>query len=99
MEVFTGQDYKAKNSVLMFSGEFCMACRTMKPSVLDMEKTYQGVSFFYVDAESNPELVNEFQVSNLPTLVFLRGGTETSIIRGAVSKKKLQEEFTSVYGG
>jgi thiol-disulfide isomerase/thioredoxin len=61
--------------VVQFGATWCGNCRIMKPKMKRLSKTYEGLTFLYVDAEKLPESRKLAEVNNLPTFAVFEGGS------------------------
>ncbi len=62
-------------SLVKFKTRWSGACQIIKPVYDELAKTYQGVvQFFSVDIEKEKTLHVEFGVTELPTILFFKGG-------------------------
>lgn len=55
-----------------------------------MEREFPNLTFQSVDIDQNEELADQFQISSLPTIVFLFRGKEIDRVVGADSKSIAQ---------
>ena len=64
--------------VVDFSAEWCPPCRQLKPVFHALGEEYKGnVEFMTVNVDSMPELAQKYDVSSIPTLVYIsRNGKE-----------------------
>jgi thioredoxin-like negative regulator of GroEL len=85
------------NIVLMFGGENCSACKTLKSKLEDIILLFTGVSFWYVDVEKHERESKFYEISSLPTLVFLKGGRKVFEMKGAILRPKLIEELSRIF--
>ena len=69
-----------------FYAPWCGPCRALSPIV----EKLQNIKVFKVNIDDSPELANEFKVSIIPFLVFLRNGVEVESILGVQSQNALQ---------
>ena len=73
-----------------FYSDSCVPCKRMSPVLAELEESYAGK--LYVAYE--PELVEKYEVSSAPTLVFFKDGKEIQRLTG-VQKKADLEKFIS----
>ena len=77
--------------VVDFHADWCGPCRAIAPELDKLEAQYGDVDFVKVDADANPELVNELGVMGLPTVVhFSAAGEEVARSTGAAPAKALE---------
>ena len=67
-----------------FWGTWCQPCRTIRPHLERLADTHaESWRVVAVHVDNHPELVDRFEVTTTPTLVFIRGGDEVHRITGA----------------
>lgn len=55
-----------------FSAGWCPPCRQMKPIFHKLQEEYKGkADLVTVDVDENPELAQKYNVSSIPTLVYI----------------------------
>lgn len=75
--------------VLDFWAEWCGPCRMVSPIIDELHKEYgDRVVIGKMDVDSNDEVVGQFGVRNIPTVVFLKDGKLMDKIVGATTKDK-----------
>jgi len=76
------------SKVLKFSAQWCGPCKMMSKVI---EGQDLGVEVQEVDVDENVNVAKEYNVRNIPTLVFLRDGKEVDRTTGALTLDKLKE--------
>jgi thioredoxin 1 len=77
--------------VVDFHADWCGPCRAIAPELDKLDAQYGEVDFVKVDADANPELVNELGVMGLPTVVhFGTDGVEVARSTGAAPAQALE---------
>ena len=71
------------NVFLKFSAEWCGPCRALAPKVKKFSEKYENVKFLEADADSSKELVTNFKISALPTIIIFHKEKLTARIEGA----------------
>ena len=83
---------KSKNDKLVVDcwASWCRPCRTLSPIFERLADRYQGkVSFVKMDCDKNPELVMQFQIMAIPTILFLKDGEVVDTVVGLVDESEL----------
>ncbi len=57
--------------IMFFTAPWCAGCKTLKPFT---EKVKEQVEVEYIDVEQQPGAAEEYGITNLPTLFFVRDG-------------------------
>nr|CAD1840830.1 unnamed protein product [Ananas comosus var. bracteatus] len=77
-----------------FVAEWCGPCRLISPVVDWASQEYKGkLKVVKIDHDANPQLIEEYKVYGLPTLILFKNGKEVPESRreGAMTKVKLKE--------
>lgn len=84
-EIKSANDLKTGIVLAKFFGTWCPPCKKMKPvfESLSNENKYSNITFIEVDADKNAELLQQYNVSGLPTFVLFQNGKEVSRASGA----------------
>lgn len=73
--------------VIDFWAEWCGPCRTIAPIIDELATEFEGkVAIGKCDVEENDDIVGQFGVRNIPTVIFLKGGKLVDKQVGAASK-------------
>ena len=90
---------KAGNQPLVvdFWATWCGPCRMVGPVISELAEEYNGrIVVGKCDVEENEDLVMEFGIRNIPTILFFKGGRVVDKIVGAQSKARIQEKFEAL---
>lgn len=78
--------------VVDFYATWCVPCRMLSPLVDELEDKYDGrLKVRRVDIEEEPELVTEYNISTIPTLIFFDKGSEMRRSYGYITPHQLKE--------
>ena len=82
-------------AVLVFSAAWCGACKLMHKTMDQVIEIYKGrnIEFFEVDPdlEVNGQAVSDYQVSKIPTIIFIKNNKMESKLVGASALKTYTE--------
>jgi len=76
-------------NILYFTAAWCGPCRMFKP-VLQEVTSQAGVPTQIIDVDQNPELVQQYSVTGVPTTIVFQDGNQIHRSTGAMSKQQLQ---------
>ncbi|MDG2014709.1 MAG: thioredoxin [Pirellulaceae bacterium] len=80
--------------VIDFYANWCGPCRRLAPTIERVAKIYAGqIKFVKVNTDDEAVLAEQFNVSSLPTLVFLDEGQVVSQFAGLISEEHLKSEL------
>lgn len=74
----------------------CPPCRLLEPIYEELSREYKGeIRFARINCEREQELARKFEVTSLPTIVFIRPGTATPTMKttGFTTKKNFQAKI------
>lgn len=77
--------------ILKFYSPTCGPCKSLG-NALDQLKDAEVIPIDVTDSD-NKELIEEYNVKTIPTVVILKGEEKPIIFRGAVSINKIKEEL------
>ena len=68
--------------VLDFMADWCKPCKTVGEILSQAENKYKKVLFGKVNVDTSPALANKYNVSSIPTVVFLLDGVPAITLHG-----------------
>ncbi|KAF8514741.1 thioredoxin-domain-containing protein [Gautieria morchelliformis] len=74
---------KDKLSVIDFHATWCGPCHAIAPVFEKLAKQYTNVNFLKCDVDAVKEIAQAYQVSAMPTFIFLKGSQKVDQVRGA----------------
>jgi len=90
MEVLNGN----KPVILDFWAEWCGPCRMIAPVIDELAMEYEGkVAIGKVDVDDNNDIVAEFGIRNIPTVLFFKNGAIVDKQIGAAGKNTFIEKI------
>ncbi len=83
--------------IVDFWAEWCGPCKMMAPVFEKLADEYSGkVKFVKVDTDANKEYATQFGVRGIPTLLFVKGGSEVDRIVGYVPESRIKSSLDKV---
>ncbi|KAL4347677.1 hypothetical protein GQ457_17G004840 [Hibiscus cannabinus] len=82
-----------------FVATWCGPCRLISPAMESVAQEYgDRLEVVKIDHDANPQLIHEYKVYGLPTLILFKDGQEVAESRreGAITKAKLKEYVDSL---
>ena len=78
-----------------FSAVWCGPCKMLDPVVKQLAGEWDGkVKVVKIDADQNPNILMQYSVLGIPTLLFFKGGEIKERITGYMPKDKLVAKFS-----
>lgn len=85
--------------VIDFSATWCGPCRQLAPIIDELAKEYDGrIAVGKCDIEDAVELTDEYNIRNVPTVLFIKGGKVVDKFVGSKSKADVQKMFDALLG-
>mgnify|MGYP003574614971 FL=1 len=86
--------------VLVFWQEKISAAEQMDPLLSDLAARYAGKALIAkIETSTEPSLAQQYNVSQIPTLVFVKEGATEATISGAISQRDLDDWLTYLVDG
>ena len=60
--------------LVKIGAEWCGPCKVVQKNIENIEKSYDTVYFIDVDAEKAEEIVDKFNVRNIPVILVIKNG-------------------------
>ena len=86
-----------KPSIVDFYASWCGPCKMLSPIMEKLSKKYEGkVNFYKVDVDKSSDLANTLNIKAIPTLIFFKDSSSSSmIIEGFMSETELEHYISS----
>ena len=76
--------------IVDFGAKWCGPCRKLAPVLDEIETTFSGkAKVVKVDADENRELMKQYSVSGLPSILVFKGGEPVERMAGLVPKSTI----------
>ena len=88
---------EGKPVVIDFWATWCGPCRMISPIIEELAEEYEGkVLIGKCDVDSCDDIVAQYKVRNIPTVVFIKGGEVVDKQVGACTKVALEEKLKNI---
>ena len=96
-ENFEGLLNEGKPLVLDFWAEWCGPCRLVSPIIDELSEEYEGrVNIGKMNVDENDDVISQFGIRNIPTILFFKNGQLVDKIVGAMPKDKFVEKIDAL---
>ncbi|MDK1118652.1 MAG: thioredoxin [Anaerolineae bacterium] len=95
-DTFESEVVDSTDPVLVdFSAVWCGPCKMLDPIISELAGEWEGkVKVVKIDADENPNLVMQYGVMGIPTLLFFKDGEIKERVTGYMPKDKLITKFS-----
>lgn len=77
-----------------FSAESSAACQIQDPEFEAISKEYQGRAVFArVNVDKNQEVISQWKIDGIPTIIFFKSGREINRIKGIIMHDRLRRQI------
>lgn len=83
--------------VLDFWAAWCGPCKMISPKLELLSEEYQDITFGKVNVDDETELIKEFEIKSIPTVIAFKGLRETARRVGKASEEELRNFLTSTF--
>lgn len=73
-----------------FYADWCGPCKMLSPIVEEVSSKYEDVKFVKINIDSNQDIANDYMITSIPTLVYIKNGEEQNRVLGAVDKDTVE---------
>lgn len=79
-------------ALIDFYSDSCVPCKRMSPLLAELEESYAGRVFVgKVNIAYETELVEKYEITSVPTLLFFKDGVEIERLTGVQKKADLEK--------
>jgi thioredoxin 1 len=80
-----------ENFIIYFTADWCQPCRLTRPIVEALNMESESPKFFIVDTDEATQMKEDFNLTGVPTFVFIKNGEEVRREKGLQRKENLEE--------
>ena len=77
-------------AVVDFWADWCGPCKMLSPIIEELDREYPDVKFCKVNVDEEPELSREFNITGIPTVMFIKNKTIVNVAVGYRKKEDLK---------
>jgi Thioredoxin domain-containing protein len=100
MRDIKGKDFYREISegitVLDIWADWCRPCKAIEPYLKELEREHPNVKFLKLNADENPEILQELGVISIPTVIYFKNGKEMGRIIGVHPKQKFKQTLEGI---
>jgi thioredoxin len=86
-----------KPCIIDFYADWCGPCKMVAPVLEQLSQEYEGkIDIFKVDTEDQPQLAGLFNVSSIPTILFVPKEGQPQLAMGALPKQSFEQAISDV---
>lgn len=86
-----------KPVVIDFWAEWCGPCKHISPIVDELAEEYAGkIEVGKYDVDDNSDILADYNIRNIPTILFFKGGQLVDKFVGAASKDVINKKFEAL---
>ena len=80
--------------VIKLSAQWCSPCRAIAPMFKELKSEFANkIQLEDIDVDNNPEIALKYDVTSIPTILFLEGEVLVNSHKGALTKSALKAEI------
>lgn len=77
------------NAVIYLGAEWCPGCKVLKPTIEKLEKEINDKIIGITDVDTNAEITVEYEIRQIPTVLFFKDGKLIDKMSGNSTNEKL----------
>lgn len=91
----TWKDYKNTKGLLIldFWANWCNPCKAFKPILEKISEENKDIKIATIETDDNNDIVTEFQIRSLPTIIYMKDGKEIFRASGVQSKQEVEDKI------
>ncbi len=83
--------------IIDFYADWCQPCKMVAPVLEKLSKEYDGkINVFKIDTEDQRELAGVFQITSIPSILFIPKEDKPQMALGALPKESFEDAIKNV---
>ena len=83
--------------IIDFYADWCQPCKIVAPVLEKLSKEFDGkINIFKVDTEDQKELAGVFQITSIPSILFIPKDDKPQMAMGALPKESFEDAIKNV---
>src|SRR5258707_4245541 len=80
--------------LIEFTADWCPPCKMLAPIVHEIAGKYEGkLRVGLLDSDANPEIIQQYSVMGLPTLILFVGGSPLARMVGYMPRERIEAKL------
>jgi len=79
--------------LVKIGAEWCGQCKVVQKTIEDIEKSHSDVYFINVDADEAEDIIEKFNIRNIPVTIVIKKGQVDSRVVGIQSQAELESRL------
>ncbi len=88
-EEFNTKIKESGKNLFYFSANWCNPCKVLQPMIETLQTDLTSFEVYKIDIEQEPDLVKEYSIKSIPTILFVNDGILKETTIGLQSKEKI----------
>ena len=86
------KEMKSENPIVIdFSAEWCGSCKAVSRVINELSEEYKDIKFLKVDIAKDASYTQKYNITSLPTILFIKQGKEIARRNGNTSKFEFKQ--------
>lgn len=91
------KENKDKLIILDFGASWCGPCKQLDPIIKEKAKEFPKAVFFKIDVDECEDTAEKYEISNMPTLLFIKNEKEADKQVGLAKKEDITKKIKDLY--
>lgn len=84
--------------IVEFSADWCHPCKLLQPTMEELAKEHTNIPFYKIDVDSNNDVLDEYNIGAVPTVMFYGNGENLLRVKGYQKKENIEEAIQKSLG-